>query len=179
MPRLFVAIDLPDAVKDDLTELCYGLRGVRWVKRNQLHLTLRFIGDVEDDLVDTLSDALAQVRAVPFTFQLQGVGQFPPRGAPRVIWVGVKAPPDLQRLHRQIESVLQPLGIEPEDRPFSPHITLARLKEAPSPESLRQFIERNIHFKTAPIPVSRFVLYSSLLAPEGPTHTVEGQFALI
>lgn len=178
MPRLFVAIDLPDPVKDDLTELCYGLRGVRWVKRDQLHLTLRFIGDVEDDLVDTLSDALAQVRAVPFTFQLQGVGQFPSRGAPRIIWAGVKAPPDLQRLQRQIESLLQPLGIEPEDRPFSPHITLARLKEAPAPESLRQFFERNIHFRTTAIPINRFVLYSSLLAPEGPTYTVEGQFAL-
>jgi 2'-5' RNA ligase len=178
MPRLFIAIDLPDAVKDDLTELCYGLRGVRWVKRDQLHLTLRFIGDVEDDLLDALSDALAQVRAAPFTFHLQGVGQFPPRGVPRVIWAGVKAPPDLQRLHGQIESALQPLGVEPEDRPFSPHITLARLKESPSPESLRQFFGRHIHFKTAPILVSRFVLYSSLLAPEGPTYTVEGQFAL-
>ncbi|MBL8154271.1 MAG: RNA 2',3'-cyclic phosphodiesterase [Anaerolineae bacterium] len=178
MPRLFVAIDLPDPVKDDLTELCYGIRGVRWVKREQLHLTLRFIGDVEDDLLDTLSDALGQVRAAPFSFQLQGVGQFPPRGAPRIIWTGVKAPPDLKRLHGQIESVLQPLGIDPEDRPFSPHITLARLKEAPASESLRQFFGRHVHFKSAPIPVSRFVLYSSLLAPEGPTYTVEGQFAL-
>jgi 2'-5' RNA ligase len=148
------------------------------VKREQLHLTLRFIGDVEDDLLDTLSDALAQVRAAPFAFQLQGLGQFPPRGTPRVIWAGVKAPPDLQRLHGQIESVLRPLDIEPEDRSFSPHITLARLKEAPSSESLRQFFGQHIHFKSVPIPVSRITLYSSVLAPAGPTYTVEGQFAL-
>ncbi|MCB9454247.1 MAG: RNA 2',3'-cyclic phosphodiesterase, partial [Anaerolineaceae bacterium] len=172
--RLFVAIDLPDAVKDQLDGLCAGVSGAKWVKREQMHLTLRFIGEVDAHQFKTIQSALGDIRCTPFEIALKGVGQFPPKGRPRVLWAGITAPRTLQQLVGSVEAALRETGIPPEERPFSPHITLARLKTPPPQEAVSQYFRRHGGFQTAGIPVTQFVLMSSVLARTGATYTVEG-----
>ncbi|NWG17889.1 MAG: RNA 2',3'-cyclic phosphodiesterase [Chloroflexi bacterium] len=178
MLRLFIAIDLPDTIKDRLGDLCRGVPGAKWVSREQMHLTLRFIGETEDARFEAMRSALGQLNAAPFSLSLKGVGQFPPRGAPRVLWVGVIAPPALAALQTRIESALVGLGVEPEDRPFSPHITLARLKTPPPALLVGKFLNDGAAFQTESIPVGAFVLYSSQLRPAGPVYRQEAVYNL-
>ncbi|GIL13053.1 MAG: RNA 2',3'-cyclic phosphodiesterase [Chloroflexota bacterium] len=178
MPRLFVAIDLPETVKDALGELCRGIPGAKWVSREQMHLTLRFIGEVDAPRFEAIRSGLGHLQAAPFELALKGVGQFPPRGAPRVLWVGLAAPPALAALQQRVESALVGLGIEPEDRPFSPHITLARLKTPPPPLLVGQFLNKHAAFQSESIPVSAFILYSSQLRPTGPVYRQEAVYNL-
>jgi 2'-5' RNA ligase len=130
MPRLFVAIDLPDAIKQQLLDLQTHIPTARWTKLEQMHLTLRFIGEVPDEQVAPIKSSLATVTASPFELTLRNVGHFPPgkRTLPRVLWVGIDKQPALNDLHQQIESALSQLGFKPDNKSFSPHITLAWLK---------------------------------------------------
>lgn len=165
--RLFVAVDFPDSVKTQLVALKTNIPTARWVGRDQMHLTLFFIG--ETDRVQAVQDALAGVKSPPFTLTMQGVGRFPlgEKKPPRVLWGGLAEQPALIDLHRQVTAALAGLGFEPEDRAFSPHITLARLKtERPSTETSR-FIETHKNFHIDAIPVTAFALYSSTLTPQG------------
>lgn len=179
MYRLFVAIDLPDAVKDQLAALCDGVPGAKWVQRSQLHLTLRFIGEVDAPRFQQIKTALTSVQAAPFTMTLQGVGQFPPKRAARVLWVGVTAPQQLKHLHRHVESALGDVGIAPEDRPFEAHITLARLKTPPPPSAVQRYLSQYSSFQSEAIPVEAFILYSSALSPQGPTYRQEAVYPLL
>lgn len=173
MPRLFVAIDLPDSIKDALEGLgAARLAGARPVRRDQMHLTLRFIGETPREAMARLQNSLATVTLEPFSLALQGVGQFPPRGALRVLWVGVAASPTLAQWHQQIESALNTLGYPPEQKPFSPHITLARFKTPPPRDALRQFMTDHVSFATPSFGVRYFTLYESILTSRGPHYRV-------
>jgi 2'-5' RNA ligase len=178
MIRLFVAVDLPDEVKDGLGALCSGVSGAKWVRREQMHLTLRFIGDADDNQFEAIKAALGSISALTFAMRLEGVGQFPPKGKPRVLWVGVKAPPALAALQQTVNTSLDKLGLPPEDHPFSPHITLARLKTPPPPESTRQFFDRHAAFKTDAFPVESWILFSSQLMPQGSIYRQEAVYRL-
>lgn len=178
MHRLFIAIDLPDDLKNTLAKMTSGIDGAKWVKREQMHLTLRFIGDVDDSGLESIKSALQTIQSPTFEMHLEGVGQFPPKGKPRVLWVGLKSPPTLMNLQHQINTSITSLGLPPEDHPFSPHITLARFKAPPHPESVRQFFAKHAAFKTDPFPVQSFILFSSLLAPQVPTYHKEGIYSL-
>ena len=113
MPRLFVALDPPDEVKDALDRLCEGLPGIRWSDRGQFHLTLRFIGEVEQGTFYDIGEALANVSHPPFELALKGLGQFPPRGAPHTLWVGMDDPAGaLATLRRRIERALAGLNVK-------------------------------------------------------------------
>lgn len=179
MPRLFVAIDLPDDVKSRLAELCKGVAGAKWVTTDQMHLTLRFIGETDEKQFQAIRTLMNSIRGEPFEIALKGVGQFPPKGAARVLWAGLDAPPALVMLHRKIELALTGLGLPPEEKPFSAHVTLGRLKTPPNPESIRQFMNKNAALQSPPIPVREFVLYSSFLRPEGPFYRHEGVYPLL
>jgi RNA 2',3'-cyclic 3'-phosphodiesterase len=176
--RLFIAVDLPDTVKDQLGKLCIGITGAKWVKRDQMHLTLRFIGEVDDAQAEAIKAALSGIRSAPFTMTLDGVGHFPPKGKPHVLWVGVTAPPQLTQLQRQIENALLSLNLPPEDHPFSPHITLARFRMPPPPEAMRQYLAHHTAFRTETIAVESFVLFSSQLAPQGAAYRHEAVYPL-
>lgn len=177
MHRLFVAIDIPERVKGQVVRLGADLAGARWVPEGQLHLTLRFIGDVEESLFADLRMGLAAIRAPQFPMHLQGVGFFPPRKDPRVLWVGVEGNDALTALHHQVTKTLALSGIAPEERKFAPHITLARLKGAPVTE-VNRFVAAHSAFASEPFPVSEFVLYSSFLTPKGAIHRKEEVYAL-
>lgn len=175
MPRLFVAVDLPPDVKAGLAALGQGLPGVRWLAPDHLHLTLRFIGEVEDTVAAAIREGLHGVGGAPFDCRLHGVGAFPPRGRPRVLWAAVQAEAGLPRVQAALEEALRRLGLAPEDRKFVPHITLARLKDIP-PAQIRQYLAVHERFQSRSFPVQAFHLYSSCLTRQGAIHTLEQSY---
>lgn len=179
MKRLFVAIDFPEAIKAQLKPLCVNLQGAKWVTQHQMHLTLRFIGDVDDEQLKQIQTGLATIRAAPFQMRLEGIGQFPPKDKPRVIWVGVKAEPSLNQLQQKIERVIRESGFEKADHPFSPHITLARCKAPPPIEQVERYFTHHQAFQSDTFDVSGFVLYSSQLSPSGSIYHQEGFYSLV
>jgi 2'-5' RNA ligase len=176
--RLFVAIDPPQDIRDQLSLLCCGLPDARWTPPEQLHLTLNFIGEVEGSVFLDIREALSEISVPQLSLQLQGLGFFPPRGQPRVVWAGVEKNASLQLLQRKITTRLFHLGLEPDNRKFSPHITLARLQQTPATK-VGKYLERNGFFRTLPFRVDHFSLYSSLLGRKGATHFVENRYLLI
>ena len=178
MYRLFVAIDLPPDVVAQLQELCCGVPGARWVQPAQMHLTLRFICEVDGGVFQDIKEGLADIEAEGFALQVKGLGVFPPRKTPRVLWAGIEPVEQVSGLRRRIDNVLLGLGLEPEGRKFSPHITLARLQDTPLAR-LGRFLAGNGLFATEVFPVSKFHLYSSQLTAKGAFHTIEASYALL
>lgn len=179
MPRLFIALPMPEEIQAELGRLCVGLPGARWTEPDDFHLTLRFIGEVDHDTFYEIGEALAGVSLPPFELALKGLGLFPPRGEPRVLWAGVDDAELLQPLRRRIDRVVDAAGLEREKRKFAPHVTLARFREPPAQDRLASWITRRSLFRTAPFPVSSFALYSSVLKPEGAEHVVEADYDFV
>ncbi len=175
--RLFVAVDLPERAKEEIRALQEGLPGVRWTPVEQLHLTLRFIGAADLPLFARVRSALATVRCRPFSLEVRGAGRFPPGGPPRVLWVGLAENDTLGLLYREVERALAGAGLEPEGRRFSPHITVARLKEPRRPD-VAAWLERQGGFAVPPFNVEAFHLYSSVLTAAGAVHRREGSWRL-
>lgn len=178
MTRLFVAVDLPDEAKKDLSALCQGLAGVRWLPAEHLHLTLRFIGEVDDALAGAIRQGLSGENLAPFVCRLQGVGRFPPKGRPRVLWAGVRAEEGLLRLQRTVEMAARGMGLAPEERAPRFHITLARLKDMP-PAPVANYLARHDQFQSEPFTVQAFHLYASLLTSKGAIHTRVRSYPLL
>jgi 2'-5' RNA ligase len=177
--RLFVALDLPAPVKRSLEPLAKGLGDIRWSTPDQQHLTLRFIGDVGNGAVHDVVEALATVPAAPFELTLKGLGHFPPRGEPRVLWVGVEKSAGLASLKRRIDRALRDAGLPPESRKFAPHITIARIRDPLSPTRLGTYLMRHSLYRSAPFPISSFHLYSSWLRADGAEHQIEASYELV
>ncbi len=178
MHRLFVALDPPPAICDRLTGLCQGVSGAKWADSTHFHLTLRFIGDVDDGLLRDIQYALADIEAAAFDLALKGVGYFPPRGPAKILWAGVEDAPALMQLREQIATAIDRLGLEPERRKFAPHITLARFKRGVPAARVTDFLSDHALFRSEPFPVGEFHLYSSLLRPEGALHRIEASYPL-
>lgn len=179
MPRLFVALDLPEDIKDSLEPLGRGLGDVRWVEPDQQHLTLRFLGQLDHGWTREVTDALALVPGIPFDLRLKGIGHFPLRGEPRVLWVGVEKSLELQRLKRRVDRVLDDIGLSADSRKFSPHVTIARIGGPLSPTRLGTYLMRHSLYRSEAFPVSSFHLYSSWLRPEGADHQIEASYELL
>ncbi len=178
MIRLFTAIALPEDVRARLATIGGGIRSARWVTPERMHLTLRFIGEVDDGLLEDLCAALSQVSGEGFDMTLDGVGLFGERRRNRTLWVGVVPDPALMRLQAKIEAALVRTGLEPESRKFKPHITVARLREAPMAR-VREFLTFHHLFRTGPFPVREFHLYSSRLSQNGPLYRIEDTYPLV
>lgn len=176
--RLFIAIELPDDVKGVLSRLRADITGARWVPVSQLHLTLSFLGDVDDASVKLLTSGLKQIRAPGFDLVFAGVGCFPNQRNPRVLWVGIRPEPFLSDLAAQVRSVVFACNIATEDRPFSPHITLARIRQ-PIRQPISPFIDLYQKLELPAFPVHEFILFTSRLTPQGAIHTPLGSFPLI
>ena len=177
MPRLFIAIDLAPAIKAEVHALCRGLSAAHWSKMEQLHLTLRFLGETPDEQIAGLRAALAQVKAAPFTLALRGVGVFPLRRRPaRVLWAGVSPEEPACALKKAIDDALGP-DPEAAERGFSPHLTLARFRDNPGAD-LNRYLDEHAHFASAPWPVAEFRLYRSILGSERATHEVLESYPL-
>jgi 2'-5' RNA ligase len=175
--RLFVAIPLPDDVRARLVSLCSGVRDAHWVRPENLHLTLRFIGEVPEPELDDIADALGRLRARQFPMTVSGVGHFESRRQVRALWAGIEPSAALIDLQARIESALVRTGLAPEGRRFSPHITLARMKRA-KPAAVRPWLEANGYFRSNPIAVASFVLFASYLGQGGAVYQPVETFAL-
>jgi len=168
MPRLFVAIDLPDATKDRILSLRErDLPPGRWSRREALHLTLHFIGDVPEGVARAYQRVLAEVDAAAFDLQIQGVGQFPINDRPRVIWAGVQNTRELRALHQAVGAALEREGFIRERRRFHPHITLMRFRKPIRRGPASRWLSAHIDFTAAPVRVERFALFESDLQPTG------------
>ena len=165
MHRLFVAIHPPAAIRDQLRGLMHGIAGARWQSDDQLHLTLRFIGEVDRHLAEDIASALGQISIPAFEIALKSVGSFETDGKRSTLWVGIDAPQALKSLHSKIESAFRPLGLEPDHRRFLPHVTIARLNRNSGP--IGDFLVQNAGLASTPFPVSHFHLIESFLSLDG------------
>jgi 2'-5' RNA ligase len=171
--RLFVAIDLPESTRQLLAALDPHVRGVRWTDPAQIHLTLSFFGEVPNETDLAQREKLCAIEFGAFFLPIVGVGAFSAKGAPKIILVGVgKAHPHLFQIYKRVQEAALAAGLEPELRPWHPHITVARCKDV-SAQSLRKFLQAHAEFDAGMIHVEAFHLYSSNLTPAGPIHTRE------
>lgn len=177
MIRLFVALELPEAHRLQLRHLQNGLPHVRWVAPENLHLTLRFLGDVAEPVAAELDEELAQLEADAFEMCLHGVGHFDSRRSARALWAGVEPSPRLLALQARVEAAAVCAGMAPEPRKFHPHVTLARSKGFPL-DRLAPYLADFAGFTTPPIAISQFALMSSHLGKQGPAYTAEARYDL-
>jgi 2'-5' RNA ligase len=171
LSRLFAAIDPPPEVREALGAICRDLEGARWTKPEQMHVTLRFLGAIETARIDSVVSALAAVAAPSFGLTVEGFGVFPSFRSPRVLWAGLAPADPLGELAREIDDALvRSATVAADEKPFSPHVTLARLNGA-RPAAVRSWMERREPFTAGPWEVSQFFLYASRLTPGGAIHT--------
>jgi len=176
--RMFVAITLPPVVRDALAALAEPMRGVAWTRPEQLHLTLRFLGQVPREKIEPMIARLAGVRVESFVLPVEGLGTFPPGRPPRVIWVGVgSGHPRLFQLRQRLDAALLTSGIALDVRMFHAHATLARCTENAA-ASVNRWLHAHRAFEAPPFRVQAFDLYASELRPSGAVHTLRRSFPL-
>ena len=154
-----------------------GLPGARWTRDENFHLTLRFIGDVDEGVADDVDGALLEIDAPPFDVFITSIGYFGKAKAARAVWAGAETSEPLIRLQQKIESAMQRIGLAAEERKYTPHITLARLKGTPQAR-LENFVADHGNFRAGPVHVDTFTLYSSFLSSSGAIYTPEVTYPL-
>src|SRR6266481_4219009 len=179
--RLFVALEIPSDVRENLAALLKSLRAVspqtRWVRPENLHVTLKFIGEMPETKLAAIRNALAGVRSdQSVALDFRGLGFFPNEKHPRVFWAGIEASPNLKTLAAEIDGATEKLGIPREQRPFSPHLTLARFEPPRLPEKLRAAIQENAEREFGSLRTSQFHLIESKLKPSGAEYTTVESF---
>ncbi|MDB5368509.1 MAG: 2-5 ligase [Roseomonas sp.] len=177
MVRLFVALPIADGLREQLASLAGGIPGARWVPSENYHLTLRFIGEVENVLADELDEALSGIRARSFGLQLHGLDLFEKAGRIHSLYARVERCERLLHLQAKVETALQRAGLPPERKRFAPHVTLARTDKV-APDKLIAFVQAHNLFRAPPEPVDHFCLYSSRLGKEQAHYVVEMEYAL-
>jgi 2'-5' RNA ligase len=179
--RLFVALAIPSAVRKNLAEFLATLSAqTRWVRAENLHVTLKFIGETQADMLGDIRAALSAVRsdrAVALDFR--GLGFFPSERRPRVFWAGIQACENLGVLASDIDRALMNLGIPPEKRPLSAHLTLARFGPPGLPEKLRAAIQENASREFGSVAAGEFHLIESKLKPGGAEYTTLETFPFV
>lgn len=176
MPRLFTALEIPRDVGLSLSLLRCGLPGARWIDPENYHLTLRFIGDIDDMLAREVTYLLGKVNRTAFDLQLQGLSSFGGR-KPRAVIAAVAPTQPLLELHAEHERLMQRMGLEPEGRKFTPHITLARLRDCSSWQ-VADYLSTRQPPPSRPFRVSRFVLLSSRASVGGGPYVLEAAYPL-
>lgn len=176
MPRLFTGVEIPADVAFDLDLMRGGVLGARWIDRESYHITLRFIGDIHEGMAREITQELDTIAARPFTLQLKGIDAFG-GNRPHSLYAKASESPELRRLQATQERLCQKLGLPPEPRKFTPHVTLARCKEA-SLDGVHRFIASHSLYTSRFFEVSRFVLFSSRPSRGGGPYAVEEAYAL-
>jgi 2'-5' RNA ligase len=180
MPRLFTALVPPAIVQTELAALAAPLAGVRWIPAENIHLTLRFIGDTDEAKTERFAAALERVRVEPFILPVGGTGVFPTRGPAKVIWAGVgNGHTRLYQLRKQVDEALLGVDAGLAMPGFHPHFTIARLGEGYDPKEVAHFLARHQDLEAPPFLVTEFVLLHSELTPgRPPVYRVVRRFAL-
>jgi len=176
MPRLFTGVEIPSDIGQALAMLRGGLPGARWITPENYHLTLRFIGDVDDIIAQEVALMLGRVRRAAFDLHLEGLTSFGGR-RPRAVVANVAPAQALLEVQAEHERLMQRIGLTPEGRKYTPHVTLARLRDSSSLD-VADYLSARGYFRTAPFPVSRFVLFSSRNSVGGGPYVVEASYPL-
>ena len=176
MLRLFVGIEFPPELRLRLSLLQSGIAAARWVDPGNFHLTLRFIGEIDEGTAADVDEALLRLKARPFSVQLAGVGVFGGDKL-RTLWVGVEREERLATLQSKIEQALIRVGLPPEPRRFAPHVTLARLRD-PRPRELQEFLSAHATFRAEPLRVERFSLIASYPTKAGSVYEDQADYPL-
>ncbi len=174
--RLFAALSVPDDVAQSLMLLQGGVPGARWQAREQLHLTLRFIGDVEGRDAAVLDEALAAIHLPAFDLQLHAVGQFG-GNQPHSLWAGVRRHEMLEHLQMKVDNAIRRVGQPQDAHKFTPHVTLARMRHA-EPDKVIEWLQYHALYTSAEFTVRAFHLYSSKLTSDGSLYRVEQDYPL-
>lgn len=169
MIRLFAAIPLPEAVRQRLTIIQSGLPGCRWTLPENFHLTVRFFGEVDEPTAAEIDHALASLSFEPFELNIAHVGYFGTQKKPRLVWAGVQPNPALDYIHTKVDRTVVKLGLSPDDRRYTPHVTLGRLRDT-SMDRLRQWLAASDDVRIGPIWVDRITLFESHRHAGGPTY---------
>ena len=176
MPRLFTGLEIPTELAESLSLLRGGLPGARWIDRENYHLTLRFIGDVDDEVAREVAWLLGKVRRREFELQLDGLSSFGGR-RPRAVVATVAPSPSVMELQAEHERLMRRVGLDPEGRKYTPHITLARLRDSTSHE-VAEYLSTRGGFRWPAFKVSRFVLFSARASVGGGPYVVEAAYPL-
>lgn len=176
--RCFVAVEIPDGIKMDIDEYIFGLKKImpeaKWVKAKNMHITLKFLGEIEPSFCSQIKELLKGISEIssPFELKISGSGVFPNLRRPRVFWLGLQQDENrpLFRIYTWIDEKLETLGVDRENRKFSPHLTLCRIKTHPDCSRLLDHVKRN-EFKDKKFKVSEIVLMQSQLKPSGAVYT--------
>jgi 2'-5' RNA ligase len=177
MPRLFTGIEIPVHIAESLALLRGGLPGARWVEPENYHLTLRFIGDVDDVVAREVASLLANVRRSAFELRVEGLSSFGGR-KPRAVVASVSPAEPVIELQAEHERLMQRVGLEPEGRKYTPHVTLARLRDSTS-RQVAEYLSSRAAFRSVVFPVVRFVLFSSRASIGGGPYVVEAAYPLM
>ena len=174
MPRLFTGLEIPPEIAQILSMLRGGLPGARWIDSKNYHVTLRFIGDIDDSLAREVASLLGRVRRVPFELRLDGIASFGGK-KPRAVVATVAPSPALIEAQAEQERLMQRIGLEPEGRKYTPHVTLARLRDASS-RDVAEYLAAHGLFRAPPFRVSGFALFSSRASVGGGPYVVEASY---
>jgi 2'-5' RNA ligase len=180
--RLFVALDLSEAVRAEIIKFRDAMRGefpsARWARSEGIHVTLKFIGEVAEERIARIEDALNAVQSdAPVEMNFRGAGFFPDERRPRVFWIGIDATPNLAEIAAQIEMRLEPLGLAREPRQFKPHLTLARISESRGIENLRDALRQRGTVDFGAVRANEMYLYRSELGRGGAKYSRLKTFA--
>ncbi|MGE5536623.1 MAG: RNA 2',3'-cyclic phosphodiesterase [Acidobacteriota bacterium] len=176
MPRLFTGVEIPPETRQALASQRGGLPGARWIDPENYHLTLRFIGDVDDVTAREVASLLGKVKRAPFDLRLEGLTSFGSR-KPRAVVATVTLAQPLLDVQAEHERLMQRIGLDPDGRKYTPHVTLARLRDSSS-RQVAEYLAARGYFRTAPFRVSRFVLFSSRASVGGGPYVVEESYPL-
>lgn len=174
--RLFVALAMPDAVARSIMPIQGGVPGARWQTREQLHLTLRFIGEVDGRDAAAIDDALAGIDAPAFDLQLHSVGQFGGRQT-KALWAAARPNPALAHLQKKVDSAIRRVGQPQDAHKFTPHVTVARLRHGDTAK-VTEWLTAHALYTSSEFPVTAFHLYSSLLTSDGSVYRLEQDYPL-
>ena len=176
MPRLFAGLEIPAEIGQSLSNLRGGLPGARWIDPENYHVTLRFIGDIDGMSANEIASMLFRINRKPFEVKVQGLQSFGGK-KPRAVVAAVEPSRALIELQAEQERLMQRIGLEPEGRKFTPHVTLARLRESSS-QQVAEYLSARGYFRTSRFRVSRFVLFSSRASVGGGPYVVEASYPL-
>ena len=176
MPRIFTGLEVPENVAQSLSILRGGLPGARWIDPENYHLTLRFIGDVDDQTALEVASLLGRVRRTPFELRFDALSSFGGR-RPRAVIAALAQTPALMELQAEHERLMQRVGLEPEGRKYTPHVTLARLRDSSS-RQVADYLATRAFLAPLPFKVSRFVLFSSRASTGGGPYVIEAAYPL-
>lgn len=174
MPRLFTALEMPQAQRVRLSLLRAPIGGAKWIDPENMHITLRFAGDMDGRTADEFADQLAEISFPAFAVSINGTGAFGGH-SPRVLWAGIEPNPQIEALYRANERAARAAGLDPDGRDFKPHVTLARMRGARQ-AAVAQFLEEHGDLRLEPFTMTRFVLLSARPGSGGPPYGIEASY---